>query len=486
MLCSDVAVCSAIRLGGSTLPSSRRPATGPDSISCRRWGTLAPPPWRRVLPAGPRPSPLRSTAGRRAALVLTSAHALEACSAACPLHCLRARGDVRLSSELSPSLTHSPGAAPPAPRRGRSRGLCALPTRGSAGGRHHRHSRASRGRSLPPRLYGKGGGRRARVCGCVRPDDGEAAAPQPLCSKRAPRRGLASPASPTRASCSVLGEAPARGARASWPVASACGAAAALACRHRCRLVLRDETLVFTAADALAATLRFAVRSAAVAAARSPRPAPGEWTRRYWPLGLWPSGLWPSALWPSGLWPCRASGHRDRDIASIGTLRPSGHCVGLPPPPCSTSGVGARFGARSEGVFDRVPAALPVCPRRIAVLAVAVAVLSVAVAAKPYGLLAITLEQMSLPRTANRQRSSAAESKLLPGGTRRSSLTRLLSGRSQPATEISCRCFRSGKTTRGTTANRVSCPSLPLHREAAPPPAATVVMGVKWQQMERR
>ena len=281
MLCSDVAVCSAIRLGGSTLPSSRRPATGPDSISCRRWGTLAPPSWRRVLPAGPRPSPLRSTAGRRAALVLTSAHALEACSAARPLHCLRARGDVRLSSELSPSLTHSPGAAPPAPRRGRSRGLCALPTRGSAGGRHRRHSRASRGRSLPPRLYGKGGGRRARVCGCVRPDDGEAAAPQPLCSKRAPRRGLASPASPTRASCSVLGEAPARGARASWPVASACGAAAALACRHRCRLVLRDETLVFTAADALAATLRSAGRPAAVAAARSPRPAPGEWTRRY-------------------------------------------------------------------------------------------------------------------------------------------------------------------------------------------------------------
>ena len=226
MLCSDVAVCSAIRLGGSALPSSRRPATGPDSISCRRWGTLAPPPWRRVLPAGPRPSPLRSTAGRRAALVLTSAHALEACSAACPLHCLRARGDVRLSSELSPSLTHSPGAAPPAPRRGRSRGLCALPTRGSAGGRHHRHSRASRGRSFPSRHYGKGGGRRARVCGCVRPDDGEAAAPQPLCSKRAPRRGLASPASPTRASCSVLGEAPARGARASGPVASACGAAA--------------------------------------------------------------------------------------------------------------------------------------------------------------------------------------------------------------------------------------------------------------------
>jgi len=149
--------------------------------------------------------------------VLTSAHALEACSAACPLHCLRARGDVRLSSELSPSLTHSPGAAPPAPRRGRSRGLCALPTRGSAGGRHHRHSRASRDRSLPPRLYGKGGGRRARVCGCVRPDDGEAAAPQPLCSKRAPRRGLASPASPTRASCSVLGEAPARGGEPPGP-----------------------------------------------------------------------------------------------------------------------------------------------------------------------------------------------------------------------------------------------------------------------------
>ena len=207
---------------------------------------------------------------------------------------------MRLSSELSPSLTHSPGAAPPAPRRGRSRGLCALPTRGSAGRRHHRHSRASRDRSLPPRLYGKGGVRRARVCRCVRPDDGEAAAPQPLCSKRAPRRGLASPASPTRASCSVLGEAPARGARASWPVASACGAAAALACRHRCRLVLRDETLVFTAADALAATLRSAVRSAAVAAARSPRPAPGEWTRRYLLPSAWHARLSLGDALPAG------------------------------------------------------------------------------------------------------------------------------------------------------------------------------------------
>ena len=232
--------------------------------------------------------------------MLTSAHALEACSAARPLHCLRARGDVRLSSELSASLTHSPGAAPPAPRRGRSRGLCALPTRGSAGGRHHRHSRASRGRSFPPRLYGKGGGRRARVCGCVRPDDGEAAAPQPLCSKRAPRRGLASPASPTRVSCSVLGEAPARGARASWPVTSACGAAAALACRHRCRLVLRDETLVFTAADALAATLRSAARPAAVAAARSPRPAPGEWTRRYLLPSAWHARLSLGDALPAG------------------------------------------------------------------------------------------------------------------------------------------------------------------------------------------
>mmetsp|Transcript_29710 Transcript_29710/g.93100 ORF Transcript_29710/g.93100 Transcript_29710/m.93100 type:complete len:260 (-) Transcript_29710:370-1149(-) len=218
---------------------------------------------------------------------------------ACPRRCAAELRAVAVAHSLTGRSAASTTAWP-----------LARPLRGSAGGRHHRHSRASRGRSLPPRLYGKGGGRRARVCGCVRPDDGEAAAPQPLCSKRAPRRGLASPASPTRASCSVLGEAPARGARASWPVASACGAAAALACRHRCRLVLRDETLVFTAADALAATLRFAVRSAAVAAARSPRPAPGEWTRRYLLPSAWHARLSLGDALPAGprrssLPPCR-------------------------------------------------------------------------------------------------------------------------------------------------------------------------------------
>ena len=298
LLCGNVAVCSATRrCGGSALPLSRRPASGPGNASCRRRGTLGSPlPARaadRAAAQSAAPS-AASTAARRAALALAPAHALVACP---PCRC--ARSDVRLSSKRSPSLTRSPGAAPPAPRRGRSRGLCALPTRGSAGGRHRRHSRASRGRSLPPRLCGKGGGR-ARVCGCVRPDDGEAAAPQPLCPKRAPRRGLASPASPTRASCSVLGEAPARGARASWPVASACGAAAARACRHRCRLALRDETLVFTAADALAATLRSAVRPAAVAAARSPRPAPGEWTRRYLLPSAWHARLSLGDALPAG------------------------------------------------------------------------------------------------------------------------------------------------------------------------------------------
>mmetsp|Transcript_19569 Transcript_19569/g.62755 ORF Transcript_19569/g.62755 Transcript_19569/m.62755 type:complete len:280 (-) Transcript_19569:278-1117(-) len=73
-----------------------------------------------------------------------------------------------------------------------------------------------------------------------------------------------------------------------------------LACRHRCRLVLRDETLVFTAADALAATLRSAVRSAAVAAARSPRPAPGEWTRRYLLPSAWHARLSLGDALPAG------------------------------------------------------------------------------------------------------------------------------------------------------------------------------------------
>jgi len=248
--------------------------------------------------------------------VLTSAHALEACSAACPLHCLRARGDVRLSSELSPSLTHSPGAAPPAPRRGRSRGLCALPTRGSAGGRHHRHSRASRDRSLPPRLYGKGGGRRARVCGCVRPDDGEAAAPQPLCSKRAPRRGLASPASPTRASCSVLGEAPARGGEPPGP--------------SRPLAAPPPPSHAATAAVSFCATRR----SCSLPPTRLRRRCvlrcdPPRWQQRALLVPLPASGPGATGHWASGHRPSghRASGHVGPLAIGTGTLRPSGHCV---------------------------------------------------------------------------------------------------------------------------------------------------------------
>ena len=169
MLCSDVAVCSAIRLGGSTLPSSRRPATGPDSISCRRWSTLAPPPWRRVLPAGPRPSPLRSTAGRRAALVLTSAHALEACleacSAACPLHCLWARGDVRLSSELSPPLRRRERRRY---HRVAARGAPALPIVVRQAGDTVAARAPAAGTRRRPVSPG-GGGRRALTCAGARP-----------------------------------------------------------------------------------------------------------------------------------------------------------------------------------------------------------------------------------------------------------------------------------------------------------------------------
>ena len=276
--------------------------------------------------------------------MLTSAHAQEACSAARPLHCLRARGDVRLSSELSPSLTHSPGAAPPAPRRGRSRGLCALPTRGSAGGRHHRHSRDSRGRSLPPRLYGKGGGRRARVCGCVRPDDGEAAAPQPLCSKRAPRRGLASPASPTRASCSVLGEAPARGGEPPGP--------------SRPLAAPPPPSHAATAAVSFCATRR----SCSLPPTRLRRRCvlrcdPPRWQQRALLVPLPASG--------PGATSCRRRGTLASRLAT--RCRPGRGAVR-----CldggSASGVDARSGARSGGVSGRVPAALPVpvCPRRSA------------------------------------------------------------------------------------------------------------------------
>ena len=248
MLCSDVAVCSAIRLGGSTLPSSRRPATGPDSISCRRWSTLAPPPWRRVLPAGPRPSPLRSTAGRRAALVLTSAHApeacLEACSAACPLHCLWARGDVRLSSELSPPLRRRERRRY---HRVAARGAPALPiVVRQAGDTVAACAPRLRAPVAVPSLREEGGGVRSRVRA---PDHfrGRLRGGRP--SRRSALHArcavVASPASLTRASRSALGRALAEEREPPSPSLTPCSASAALTRRRRYRLAPRDATLVF-------------------------------------------------------------------------------------------------------------------------------------------------------------------------------------------------------------------------------------------------
>ena len=200
-------------------------------------GARSPPPLGDVLPAGPRPSPLRSTAGRRAALVPTSAHALEACSAACPLHCLYARGDLRPGSELPPSLVHRARRCYRAvawllalplrcPRAARRAGDTILARAPAAGARHH-----------PASL---GGGRRALACVCgwtALEGAGGAAATAAALLERALRRGRL----PGRADESVApnarqGACPGREPPAG-PALPLCGA---FARRRRCRLTPRN------------------------------------------------------------------------------------------------------------------------------------------------------------------------------------------------------------------------------------------------------
>jgi hypothetical protein len=159
--CGDAAFCGAIRRGGSSASSSRSRRVDP-ALPLAVGVARSPLAWRRAAGRAAAQS-AASTAARRAVSMLASARALEACPAACPPHCLclYARGDLRPGSELPPPLVPRRGAAT-APVVA-ARAASALPTRGSAGGRHYRHSCTSRGRPSPPRLF-EGGAASARVC----------------------------------------------------------------------------------------------------------------------------------------------------------------------------------------------------------------------------------------------------------------------------------------------------------------------------------
>jgi len=161
--CGDAAFCGAIRRGGSSALSSSRSRRVDPALPLAVGVARSPLAWRRAAGRAAAQS-AASSAARRAVLVLASARALEACPAACPPHCLclYARGDLRPGSELPPPLVPRRGAAT-APVVA-ARAASALPTRGSAGGRHHRRSCTSRGRPSPPRLVEGGGGERSRVC----------------------------------------------------------------------------------------------------------------------------------------------------------------------------------------------------------------------------------------------------------------------------------------------------------------------------------
>ena len=159
-------------------------------------------------------------------------------------------------------------------RRGvAARAASALPTHGSAGGRHCRRLCASRGRSSPDRLPGGGGGERSRVC---------AAGPLSRATARLPppppprvRAALGSLLQPHRRGRRVRrsrqGACPkgesllTRRARFAAAPPPSHAAAAAVSPHATCR---RESP----AADYSAETWRSAVRPAAVAAARSSCP----------------------------------------------------------------------------------------------------------------------------------------------------------------------------------------------------------------------
>ena len=187
--CGDAAFCGATRRGGSSALSSSRSRRVDPALPLAVGVARSPLAWRRAAGRAAAQS-AASTAARRAVSMLASARALEACPATCPprCRCLYARGDLRPGSELPPPLVPRRGAAT-APVVA-ARAASALPTRGSAGGRHYRHSCTSRGRPSPPRL--SGGGRRALACACgcaTLEGAGGAAATAAALLERALRRG---------------------------------------------------------------------------------------------------------------------------------------------------------------------------------------------------------------------------------------------------------------------------------------------------------
>ena len=89
--CGDAAFCGAIRRGGSSALSSSRSRRVDPALPLAVGVARSPLAWRRAAGRAAAQS-AASSAARRAVLVLASARALKACSTACPLHYLYARG----------------------------------------------------------------------------------------------------------------------------------------------------------------------------------------------------------------------------------------------------------------------------------------------------------------------------------------------------------------------------------------------------------
>jgi hypothetical protein len=139
------------------------PASGPGATSCRRRGTLASRLATRCRPGRGAVRCLDggSASGADARFGARSGGVSGRMPAALPVPVCPRRSAAGLRAAAAAGAL---GAALLPRHVVAARAASALPTRGSAGGRHYRRSCTSRGRPSPPRL--SGGGRRALACAC--------------------------------------------------------------------------------------------------------------------------------------------------------------------------------------------------------------------------------------------------------------------------------------------------------------------------------
>ena len=282
--CGDAAFCGAIRRGGSSALSSSS-SRRVDPALPLAVGVARSPLARRRAAGRAAAQSAASTAAQRAVSMLAPARALEACPAARPPHCLclHARGDLRPGSELPPPLVPRRGAAT-APVVA-ARAASALPTHGSAGGRHHRRSCTSRGRPSPPRLVEGGGGERSRVCAAAPLSRAPAGLPPPPSLYLSGHCAAdASPAADESVALSARqvacpGSEPPAGPAPPRSAAPSHAAAAAVSLRATCR---RGSPAADMPCSDVAVCSAIRLGGSALSSSRRPAAGPGSISCRRW------------------------------------------------------------------------------------------------------------------------------------------------------------------------------------------------------------